>query len=62
MKGIVGKVVISQYHHRLSMSNYAEEINRRMMNGEFGNPVNMDLVNAAWADILDTEVKDKTRL
>jgi len=43
------------------MSNYAEEINRRMMNGEFGNPVNMDLVNAAWADILDSEVKNRGR-
>ena len=37
-------------------SEYLEEMNRRIASGEFGNPVDMYKVNAAWAEIMDGEL------
>ena len=41
--------------------NYVEEMNRRIANGEFGNPVDMYKVNAAWAEIMDGEMSKRGR-
>jgi hypothetical protein len=40
------------------MSNHAtEEMKRRMESGEFGNPPDMQMVNDAWADLLESEMQ-----
>ena len=39
--------------------NYVEEMNRRMASGEFGDPVDMHAVNAAWAEIMDKEISGR---
>lgn len=33
---------------------HVEDMNKRIANGEFGNPVDMYKVNLAWAEILDS--------
>ena len=33
---------------------HVEEMNKRIANGEFGNPVDMYKVNLAWAEILES--------
>ena len=41
--------------------NYVEEMNRRIATGEFGNPVDMYRVNAAWAEIMEREMSNRGR-
>jgi len=38
---------------------YLEEMNRRIVSGEFGDPVDMYKVNAAWANVLEKEVSHR---
>ena len=37
------------------MANHEEEMKARMLAGEFGNPIDMMAVNAAWAKLLSEE-------
>ena len=37
------------------MDKHTEEMNRRMAQGEFGEPVNLELLNKAWAQIVENE-------
>jgi hypothetical protein len=51
-----------KYRRVKKVSNEAsDEIKRRMESGEFGNPPNIDMVNNAWADILESEMSKQGR-
>tara|TARA_B100001564_G_C20425991_1_gene572341 strand:+ start:35 stop:691 length:657 start_codon:yes stop_codon:yes gene_type:complete len=51
-----------KYRRVKKVSNEAsDEIKRRMENGEFGNPPDIDMVNNAWADILEAEMSKQGR-
>jgi len=38
------------------MSNIQEQMNQRIAAGEFGNPINIEQMNAAWAEYLEEEI------
>ena len=43
------------------MANHEEEMKARMLSGEFGNPIDMMAVNAAWGKLLNTEVANSPK-
>ena len=43
------------------MTNEHEEMNRRIENGEFGSPPDLNLVNQAWANLLEKEIVNRGR-
>ena len=43
------------------MTNTHEEMNRRIANGAFGTPPDLDLVNQEWANILENEIVNRGR-
>ena len=51
------KVEVSCLNRR-GMTNHAAEMQKRINNGEFGSPPQMDKVNAAWEIILSDVVKE----
>tara|TARA_B110000263_G_scaffold96655_1_gene84412 strand:+ start:305 stop:661 length:357 start_codon:yes stop_codon:yes gene_type:complete len=46
--------MMSEHKGRMNMNDIGE-INLRIENGEFGNPPNLQLLNAAWAEIIEEE-------
>ncbi|MBR84335.1 MAG: hypothetical protein CMA85_00085 [Euryarchaeota archaeon] len=46
---------------RNRMTNEHEEMNRRIENGEFGSPPDLNLVNQAWANLLEKEIVNRGR-
>ena len=43
------------------MTNTQEEMNRRIENGEFGTPPDLNMVNQEWANILEKEIVNRGR-
>ena len=43
------------------MTNTQEEMNRRIANGEFGTPPDLNMVNQEWANILEKEIVNRGR-
>ncbi len=48
-------------HWRNKMTNTQEEMNRRIENGEFGTPPDLNMVNQEWANILEKEIVNRGR-
>ena len=46
---------------RQSMTSIQEQMNQRIAAGEFGNPVNIPQMNAAWAEYLEEEIAKQGR-